>query len=276
MLQRTDNTKKYIVQTVLKNNRLDMYKYYINSAINNGYELLPVVEFYERRNEPGKHLVLRHDVDYKSISTRKMFEAEKKLGVRSTYYFRQSTYDEKLVREMEECGFEVGFHYETIADYIKENNPEAIEQTDIEKCKERLKQEISDNKKKYNLKSICSHGAPENTRLNISNNVLVENANYEDFGIILEAYDKEMYEHVNVHIMDENIRHGCGFAYKDNPIDAINNQSRNIVFLAHPNHWYATASQKLRDCIALLAGKYYLESDRVFKRIAGANEYNNM
>lgn len=268
-MKRFDYGKKFIIKTIIKNDRLQSYKKYIEYALAEGYEVVSMETLYENREKDIKIMALRHDVDHRTPATRRMFLLEKELDVKSTYYFRKSTMDMDLIKEMEKAGFEVGFHFETISEYMIENKMDYIEEDDLNKCRERLKRDIDVQKELYALKSICSHGAPENSKIGISNNVLTENGNYAFYGIQFEAYDKELYKNVDVHIMDENIRHGCGFAYKSNPIDAINENVKKIIFLAHPNHWHETLYDKVYNTVGMLLGRYYLDSNREFKRIAG-------
>ena len=71
--------------------------------------------------------------------TRKIFETEKALGMKATYYFRFSTVDRELIREMTDTGFDVGLHFETIADYAREHNIENKNEIDMELMKRQLK-----------------------------------------------------------------------------------------------------------------------------------------
>ncbi|MBR3376590.1 MAG: hypothetical protein IKG44_02760 [Mogibacterium sp.] len=266
---RFDVGKKFIIKTIIKNDRLKAYRKYIELALEKGYTVCSMIEFYSSPKE-GKHFVLRHDVDYSGPSTRKMFDVEKSLGVHSTYYFRKSTIDVLLMNEMIESGFEVGLHYETLSDYAIENNLSEVSNKDIEICRDRLKKEITDFNKllKKPITSVVAHGANKNREIGKSNNVILDGQSYEEFGIVFEGYDESLYkEHIDTHIMDGNIRHNYGFSYKSNPIEAIEENSKNIVFLAHPNHWYYSFAQRCWNIIALLLGRCSYESNREFLRI---------
>lgn len=266
---RFDQGKKYVFQTILKNNRLKAYAYYLMLAGRSGYNICSMSEFYENPTE-GKHFVLRHDVDHKTPATRKMFNLEKKYHVHSTYYFRKSTVDINLMNDMIDAGFEVGFHYETLSDYAIENKLNRVTEKDIEICRERLKQDISEFNKliKKPIRSAASHGSKKNEKIGKSNNVLFIDQKYKDFDILFESYDEEMYsKYVDTHIMDGSLRINSGFSYRQNPIDAISAQDRNIIFLSHPNHWYKTFPQWTWNIIALLMGKYTGETEREFRRI---------
>lgn len=138
-----DHTKGFVIRTILLNDRLRVYRDYLRYAGENGYQVISLEKFYclpDRRG--GKHYVLRHDVDVPGKSTRKMFDAERECGVTSTYYFRFSTIDLKLIRDMRDAGFDVGLHFETIADYIKETGCTDKNQIGLELMRERFAQDV--------------------------------------------------------------------------------------------------------------------------------------
>ena len=268
-LERFDYGKGFVVKTIFLNDRLKTYQYYLNTALENGYEICSMVEFYENLDN-GKHFVLRHDVDHMGQATKKMFNTERKMGVHSTYYFRKSTIDVPLMNEMIDSGFEVGFHYETLSDYAIENNLSNVSENDIELCRLRLKEEISEFNRLINkpVQSIVSHGSNKNFEIGKSNNVLLENQSCSDFGILFEGYDEQIYNsYVDVHIMDDNIRNNSGFYYSSNPLDAIASGKQNIIFLSHPHHWYKSFFGTCREFIALICGRYRPDTPKEFSRI---------
>lgn len=266
-----DKTKFFVAKTIFLNDRLKAYKRYLLAAKKFGYKLCSMQEFWHERFGTNSHFILRHDVDDLIPATRKMFELEKELGVHSTYYFRWSTIDGDLIKDMLEAGFEVGLHYETVASYIRKNPLVRKENLPVPEMRETLKEEIRKFKSEYNpnMVSCCSHGAKENIDFKVSSNVLLEGVDYSEFGILFEAYDKEMYEKCNIyHIMDGNIRHNFGFSYKSNPLDGICEGAQNILFLAHPVHWKFCLKSWLFNVLCLVFGKNSFETERVFKRIA--------
>lgn len=270
-MKRFDNTRTFLFKTIVLNNRLKTYRKYIDYAKQQGYKICSLSEFYENKDESLNHFILRHDVDYFEKATKKMFEVEKELGVHSTYYFRWSTIDENLIQDMLNAGFDIGLHYETVATYIRENNIQNKEDINISVVQSQLKDEIKEFKTKYNpnMSSCCSHGASENIQLGISSNSILENVNYDEYGIIFEAYDERMYSDYGIyHIMDQNIRNNFGFAYSSNPIDGINEERKNILFLAHPTHWFSSLKLYLINIRETILGRVQYSTTREFKRIA--------
>lgn len=263
--------KKMVINSLIFNNRLKSYGEYIQYAKEKGYQVVSLEDFYRLKNRRyGKYFVLRHDVDSVSKATRKMYETERKLGVKSTYYFRFSTIDNALIRDMVNSGFDVGLHFETISDYAREYGIKDKKQIDLNFMKKRLKRDIRRFEKITGVKiySCCSHGAVENSELGISNNAITENADMEEFGLGFEAYDKKLYEDVDCHIMDSCVIRNFGFSYKDNPISAIKGKKKNIVFLAHPGYWWMSAIRRGYYGYCLILGKGSLEiAKREFKRV---------
>lgn len=261
-----DHNNRFLIGTIFLNNRLNAYACYITEAINAGYTVEPLGAFHKHYGDNERHFVLRHDVDHNGVATRKMFECEKALGVKSTYYFRKSTIDKPLIDEMIQSGFEVGFHYETIANYCEEKNVNE-DKIDLVACREMLKREIEEfeNTIGHRITSICSHGSPG---LHISNNALVEDGIPEGWTVEFEAYEKAMYDHVDCHIMDCSILNNYGFAYRDTPSFAIREGKTNIIFLAHPSHWYLSAWDRLLKLRELILGRATYGTERVFKRVA--------
>ena len=261
-----DQNKRFVIDTIIRNNRLNAYASYIIEALNAGYTVEPLGAFHKHYGDNKRHFVLRHDVDHNGVATRKMFECEKALGVKSTYFFRKFTIDKPLIDEMIQSGFEVGFHYETIANYCEEKNVNE-DKIDLAACREMLKREIEEfeNTIGHRITSICSHGSPG---LHISNNALVEDGIPEGWTVEFEAYEKAMYDHVDCHIMDCSILNNYGFAYRDTPISAIREGKTNIIFLAHPGLWYLSAWDRLLKLRGLILGRATYGTERVFKRVA--------
>lgn len=89
-----------------------------------------------------------------------------------------------------------------------------------------------------------------------------------ELGVLFEAYDAKMYEDVDCHIMDGGILNNYGFSYVDTPLSAISEGKQNIVFLAHPGHWWKTIKGRIRTIGGFILGKATYSTTREFKRIA--------
>ena len=267
--KRNDATRRFVIKRLIKNDRLKTYELYIKLAQRLGYKVCCMKEFYDEKDNEKKHFVLRHDVDNVTIATEKMFDLERKLGVTSTYYFRFSTFDKNLVSKMIKAGFEVGLHYETIADYAKYYRCTSIEQVDMKEVKEKLKADIEIFNSWCGKKTVscASHGHSLNSLWKCSNNIIFEDSEPTELGVVFEAYDKDMYEkYVDCHIMDGPLRVNCGFSYQTNPIQAMLSEKRNIIFLAHPMHWDGTRNEQLFKIGGAMMHGISVSTDRKFLR----------
>ncbi len=81
-------------------------KLVVKDALDRNYEVISLRDYIEENYDKSKKLlILRHDVDHFSNGTKMMFEVEKKYGVKSSFYFRNSTFEPKLMeRRIEEYG----------------------------------------------------------------------------------------------------------------------------------------------------------------------------
>ena len=115
-------TKRHLLNIIFRNNRLDDYKEVIEFAQSKGYYCCSVYDYYDmlilHPRPMKKVLILRHDIDYNGTGTRKMYEIEKAHGVKATYFFRDRTIDKVIIKELINDGFDVGYHYETIANMV--------------------------------------------------------------------------------------------------------------------------------------------------------------
>lgn len=68
------------------------------------------------RKQPPPLLILRHDVEWNARRALALAEMERVRDIRSTFYFRADTdaYDLAAMRHLQERGFEVGYHFNTL------------------------------------------------------------------------------------------------------------------------------------------------------------------
>lgn len=267
-----DRGAGYLAGIIFKNDRLSYYDMYIERALDHGYIVTSYIDYLEHYMDKClKVMILRHDVDNSCSAVERMFEIERKYGVKATYYFRWSTIDMNLIRELDRHGFEAGLHYETLGRYCEENNISSVDAGILKSCREILKAEID----KFNkwtgirIKTCASHGHPKNMAMGISNNVLFEGEDYKSYGLEGEAYDRDFYEREKtVHISDCNILYNYGFFYGSNPLKEIYEGRKVVVFLSHPEYWQYSINSRIKMMVKLLSGRYTTSSSEEFKRIA--------
>lgn len=227
---------------IVQKSRLDIYKTILLFAMERGYVVTSLVDWYDNYKDSNKKvLILRHDVDYDNKGAYDMYSLEKSLGVKSTFYFRWSTVHDKIMSEMHETGFEVSLHYETLAEYAKNNHvftKEKIDQKVIEQCRNLLSSEIYRFEKRYfHIKTICSHGDKRNRILGIPNHVIVDQSFLMQHRLYFETYDKNIISKFDAYISDSSIYNGFVWQHSGSPFEMIKEEKHTICLLTHPIHW---------------------------------------
>ena len=115
---------KCVYRKITQKSRLEEYRQILTAAIGQGYRVMTLREWVELGFPRDKIFLLRHDVDIDARGAGRMYEIEKELHVRATYYFRHITMRPALMKRMLSDGFEVGLHYETLATFIRESRLE--------------------------------------------------------------------------------------------------------------------------------------------------------
>ena len=235
---------KKIYEDFFKKSRLGNYEELLKSAKDKGYQMLGIFDFYtlvkSGESLTNKRIIInRHDIDTSPKVARKMFQIEKKVFGKngsSTYYFRDSTTDTKLIKEIESYGYETGYHYESIANFIKKkrNASPLFLNNNLEDIKNLFSLELNKYKKKTNTlsRTVASHGDFINVKIGIPNYSLLADCDLRtNNNIVAEAYDE---------IISKNIQK----RYADHILErtfvktVCENLDCNVVMiLTHPRNW---------------------------------------
>jgi hypothetical protein len=259
----------------LKNDRIKEYEDIIKLAKEKDYEVISLRDYIEENYDNTKKLmILRHDVDHFSDGTNMMYEVEKKYNITSSFYFRNSTYEPKLMKEIEKYGSESSLHFEPIADFVKANGVKSKKDlysfVDWEqKCLDILKANLTIYRSLLDIPciTIASHGEYENGLVQTPNNYLTEDiTTYNFLDIKLEAYNKEMIEKVTCYISDVPLEINDGYKYKDTPFEALERDEQFIMFLSHPNHWHYSLWKQFKKLVKTIIQAQDL-TVRQFKRV---------
>lgn len=238
--------------------RLDLHRDLIRKAVVSGYEAHSILSFWRLLKRDGieanqKYVILRHDVDNLDwITTLKFWEMERRMGLTSTFYFRLSTLMPSLMQEMHASGFEVGYHYEEIADVAKERGLARAEQISaaMPEIRERFKLNLNQVRERTGLPIVTasSHGDFANRKLGIPNWVLLEDeALRKETNIECEAYDLKLRSHINTFHSDSKYP---GPWFPEHPHEAFHRGERAIHILTHPQHWHADRALNFVDEVA--------------------------
>ena len=102
----------------MKDFTLSAYEGYLKAIKDRFPFILRFDEFLQKNTPPKSFCIIRHDVDRRPLNALLMAGVEKKLGIRSTYYFRIKSHVFKpdIIRHISDMGHEVGYHYECLSD----------------------------------------------------------------------------------------------------------------------------------------------------------------
>ena len=235
--------------------RISEYDLILRSALDKGYNHLTLPEFRSlvmsgKLDSNSRLFLHRHDIDTDIATARMLFNTEKKYGIRASYYFRLSTLDFKLMKEIKEYGSEVGYHYEEIAAYckfygIKDSNTVTTRFDDI---RENFMKNLAIVEKGcgFKIRSIASHGDFVNRRLGVSNHYFIDSEFLSSNGIDFECYDPKLISKYSIIISDAPYPK---FYIPVDPLKVINDGHQVIYMLTHPRHWRASVHVNIKDNI---------------------------
>jgi len=222
--------------------RLKEYENIIVKSLEKNYIHITLSDYYIKLKngqlEDKRYFIHRHDIDTDLRTTRKMFEIEKKYNVKTTSYFRLSTIDISLMREMNDYGSEASYHFEEIATYCKRHKIKSKEQA-LSKLDEMTKEFVSnfkslETKLGYKLKTVASHGDFVNRKLALINNEITNNKVLrKEIDLDCESYDKDLKNSFGAYISDKPYP----IYYSPENIFDIIGKHQVICMLTHPRQW---------------------------------------
>lgn len=231
--------------------RLFEYERLLKMAIDKGYLHITLSDYFEKLLagvDLGYCFLHRHDIDTDVRTARKMFEIEKKLGVKSSYYFRLNTLDFDLMREINDYGSEVGYHYEELSQFCKDNsiyNPNIIDSYYSEIEKNFIENLFRiENRCGFKIKSIASHGDFVNRKLGKANYGFMTRELMDNCNITFECYDERLLKSLDVIHSDT---HYPLFYRPSNPFNSIEKRFKVIYLLSHPRHWRSSTLENTVD-----------------------------
>ena len=248
---------------------LEMYENLCQSLINNNFVSTTVVEYLQNASESSKkRVVLRHDVDKLPNNALRMGNLEHKLDMKSTFYFRVSTFNEDIVTKLHALGHEIGYHYEVLA----KNNG------DKKKAIGQFKLELDKFRKIVPIETICMHGSPL-SRWKDSD--LWDKYKLEDYQIKGEAFLSLDYQRINYftdtgrswagqnyNVRDE-VEGGESFPkikYTPDLINFLPDFKKDISINTHPQRWNSSNIRWLMELLGQnlknIGKRYILKRNR--------------
>lgn len=259
--------------------RLGIYENLLRTALEHSYELHSIHSFWQRIRDgaplppTSRYLILRHDVDTDASTAARMWAVERKLGVKSTFYFRLSTLAPNLMRAIQASGSEASYHYEELATIARRISPRNADQicAEMSVIRQLFKANLFRLRRELDLPllTVASHGDFMNRRLGVTNTVILADQDFrKEVGIELEAYDAALNEQITDRFAD---RQYPEYWSPSDPVTAIRRGSRTILILTHPRQWRAApAENAVDDMIRLWHGaRYFVASHRFWSTEPG-------
>jgi len=199
---------------------LDIYELMLKSFDLQGYGFSTFEEYV--LNHKNKVIILKHDVDKLPENALRMANLEKRLGIKTSYYFRtiDQLYDENIIKQIADMGHEVGYHYEDLdlssrGQRSEVRGREKIEvggrRSEVRRARARVVGWMTDDghqkeldydalldksiksfernlsilREVVSVKTICMHGSPLSR---YDNQKIWEKYDYRDYGIIADCY----------------------------------------------------------------------------------------
>lgn len=220
--------------------RVDEYEALLVEARKAGFVFETVAQFYRRRHQDddAKVIVSRHDVDTDVRTCRKLFDVERRHGVKATYYFRLATADYRLMKDIAATGSEVGYHYEEVATFAKQHHLKTAEDTmkhldEMRGCFIRNFLAM-ETRLGHKMVSAASHGDFVNRALDLPNHVLLRDPFVRQAcGLEIEAYDEDLLRRFDFYTID---RPHPRYWVPADPRKSLRDHHRMLV-LTHPRQW---------------------------------------
>jgi hypothetical protein len=248
-----------VYRDYLQPGRLDELRRLVGRALELGYEPATLSAFAALPAAGKRVLLLRHDIDSDVPRARRMWEIERRAGVVGSWFFRRSTWDVPLMRELASAGCDVGYHYEELSTLVKERGAATAEEARalIGPARDRLRAALGELRAGSGLPLdvLASHGDFANRAVDVANVELLEDRAFRAAaGVRLEAYD------VGAHV-DFRATDGAGGRrawWPADPLGALERGARVVEVLVHPRAWGAAPLVNARlDLHRLLDGGRY-------------------
>ncbi len=236
--------------------RLTEYRSLLDGFLDDGYAALSLDDTVSRLRSgaglPARTLIVRHDVDSDPVTAEAMLEVESALNLRTSYYFRLTTWDAALARRIAANGSEVGYHFEEIATIAKKRalaTREAIVAVFPE-----IRQSFAENLRRLRSESglpmriVCAHGDFVNRKLAMYNQELLTPALRQQLQIAAETYDSDLTSLPTYRISDAHLPlRWRGLSPAEARSAELKRRESLVYLLIHPRHWTARWEVGLSD-----------------------------
>jgi hypothetical protein len=241
----------HVWQSMLMGSRIHLYRALLGFLAETGYCFRTMSEFAvgaDRRDPDSSPVcLLRNDVDSDPAGAALMFASDRAAGARATYFFRLSTLDTALAREIAASGGEVGYHFEEIATVAKRLGLRSRQQVDAHM--DLVRQEFRENIRRFATimgiipRVVAAHGDFVNRHIGVPNDYLLDPELMNELGIVVDAYDPRVHANLRARFSDWPAPQWWNPA---DPIVSLQDRPATISILVHPRQWTCNPLLNLR------------------------------
>lgn len=235
MRGRTSRVRPRLSRTVARA-RWTEYRLLLLAALDRGYTIVSLEDWFSGEDDHHATLVLRHDVDQDPRAVLAMAAVERRLGLTSTWYFRWRTAHPHVIQRIRSQGGAVGLHYETLTRYaLGRGGWGTVRADDLEHFREALRDEIREFSRRFGpIRSVCPHG--DSRVPQVRNSLLLRDSRPEDFGVCWDGTEAMRGRRLGHWLTDRSVPEG---RWKDrtDPLELLANSVSPILCLTHPNNW---------------------------------------
>jgi hypothetical protein len=245
-------------------NRIGQYEELLRAALDEGYTVMTHRDFVAAISTEAlptqRILLVRHDIDTDPDYCLQWLAVEKKLGVRTSYFFRLTTAKSSIMKAVVASGSECGYHYEELADFAKAYRIKNRET--IESSKAAIQEAFVANVKRMEslagapMVSVVSHGDFVNRKLQLPNHAPIDAALLRRCALEYEGYETRITERYSINISDHT--YPAYFRGDISPMEAIRKHLPVVHLLVHPRHWRSSWYWNTRENLTrLMEGMAY-------------------
>jgi hypothetical protein len=230
------------------------YRAILEKAVEKKYKHYTLPEYYSLlknglpADDDQRIFIHRHDIDTDSNTALLFYKAEKEYQIKASYYFRLSTLNKDIMQRLHTDGFEVGYHFEEIADYCKKHRIFSAGELPqhYSAIRDLFKTQLRHVEKTagFKIRSIASHGDFVNRKLKTPNYAFITEELLSECGLEFECYNPLLTQSFTTMCSDAPYPN---FYRGTTPLEAITAGHKRIHFLSHPRHWKSAPWINLKD-----------------------------
>ena len=214
------------------------YRRFLELARRHGYRIVSLESWVSEGEYDGvgPTLILRHDVDQHPRSALAMAAIEEELGVRSSWYFRWRTAHPEVISRLQQSGFEVGLHYETLTRHVREQGASTpVDESMIDRSRRDLQAETAAFARRFGpIRGAVPHG--DSRVPGVHNAELLRDRDCADYGIEYDGNEVMRGRELGYWLTDRTAAEGRWKGAID-PAELFAARTTPILCVTHPNNW---------------------------------------